>query len=244
MPHTSAQPTRVSTSAASFFFVIGSGAFKGLIKLESVSLPETGLATIGEAAFYGCSALKEIYIPDGIYTIWAYTFKGCTALESVRLPKSLIKIDQGAFESCTALPYIFVPSNVTIIGAWSFKGCTALKEADMQWADATEIREGAFKNCSSLTKVRFPADIQKLGESVFYGIGATSITIPGTVTEVGAWCFARSNLKYITFQGDAPTFGEGTFNKITLTAYYPRNNGTWTAAVRQNYGGTVTWKAN
>jgi hypothetical protein len=35
-----------------------------------------------------------------------------------------------------------------------------------------------------------------------------------------AWCFARANLKSITFKGNA----------------------TWTSAVKQNYGGTVTWK--
>ena len=224
---------------------IGTGAFKNLTKLESVTLPETGLTKIGEAAFYGCSALKEIQIPEGIYTIWAYTFKGCSALEKVRLPKTLIKIDQGAFENCTALPYIFVPTNVNIIGSWSFKGCTALAEADLTWADATEIREGAFKNCASLTTVHFPTGIQKLGDSAFYGIGAEKFTIPATVTQVGPWCFARAySLRSLYFEGDAPTIGEGAFNKITLTAYYPRNNTTWTASIMQNYGGTVTWKAN
>jgi hypothetical protein len=131
---------------------------------------------------------------------------------------------------------------VEIIGSWSFKGCTGLVEADMQWADATEIREGAFKNCSSLTTARLPANIQTLGDSCFYGIGATSFTVPATVTTVGPWCFARANLKSITFKGNAPTIGEGAFNKITLTAYYPKNNTTWKPAIMQNYGGTVAWK--
>jgi hypothetical protein len=223
---------------------IGTGAFRNLTTLESITLPETGLKTIGEAALYGCTSLKEITIPESVYTIWLYTFKNCTSLEKVKLPKSLIKIDQGAFENCTALTYMYYPTNLEIIGSWSFKGCTGLVEVDLTWTDATKIREGAFKNCTALTTIHLPANIQTLGDSCFYGIGATSFTVPDTVTSVEAWCFARANLKSITFKGNAPTIGQGAFNKITLTAYYPRNNTTWTSAVKQNYGGTVTWKAN
>lgn len=223
---------------------IGSGAFKGMTKLESVSLPESGLKKIGDAAFYGCSALKKINIPDSIYTVRDYTFKGCTSLGSVRLPKDLVKIGKGAFESCTALTYVFIPGEVEIISDWSFKGCSALVEVDMTWANATKIGENAFKKCSKLKKIALPSNIQVLGNSAFYGIGATSFTVPKTVTKIGAWCFARANLTTITFKGNAPKIGEGAFNKITLTGYYPKGNTTWTENVRKNYGGTITWKAN
>ena len=163
----------------------------------------------------------------------------------MKLPKSLIKVDQGAFENCTSLPYIYFPTNVEIIGSWSFKGCTGLVEADMTWTDATKIREGVFKNCSALTTIHLPVNIQTLGDSCFYGIGATTFTVPDTITSIEAWCFARAySLKNIYFEGNAPTIGEGAFNKITLTAYYPKSNATWKPAIMQNYGGTVTWKAN
>lgn len=223
---------------------IGSGAFRNLTTLESVTLPEKGLTKIGEAAFYGCTGLKQIHIPDGIYTVWAYTFKNCTALESVRLPKTLLKIDQGAFENCTALPYVFIPGDTHTIGSWSFKGCTGLEEADMQWTDATEIREGAFKNCSALNTILLPSGIEIFGDSCFYGIGATSFEVPATVTQIRAWCFARAySLTEITFEGDAPAIGEGAFNRITLTARYPSGNSTWDGAVKQSYGGEVIWEA-
>jgi hypothetical protein len=222
---------------------VGSGAFKDLITLKSVTLPET-LTRMGEAAFYGCSGLKELYIPDGIYTIWEYTFKNCTSLEEIRLPKSLEKIDQGAFKKCAALSYVFFPGELEIIGAWSFKACTALTEIDMTWVDATEIRAGAFKNCTSLIKIILPQNIRTLGESCFYGIGATKFTVPATVTSIEPWCFARSSVKEIVFEGNAPAIGEGAFNKIALTAYYPGDNTTWTAENMQNYGGDIVWKEN
>lgn len=222
---------------------VGTSAFKDLTKLESVTLPDSGLKKIGEAAFYGCTALKDIYIPDGIYTIWEYTFKNCTSLEEVRLPKTLVKLDQGAFEGCSAMPYLLIPGTTEIIGSWSFKGCTGLLEVDMHWADATEIREGAFKNCSALNWIYLPENIQVLGDSSFYGIGATQFVVPATVTEIRDWCFARASLEQITFEGDAPPIGEGAFNKITVTACYPGDNATWTADNMLNYGGTITWTA-
>ena len=33
------------------------------------------------------------------------------------------------------------------------------------------------------------------------------------------------------------------FDGLTATAYYPAGNSTWTAEVRQNYGGNITWVA-
>lgn len=223
---------------------VGTGAFRNLTTLETVTLPESGLTKVGEAAFYGCTALKEITIPEGIYTVWAYTFKNCSSLTKVKFPKTLEKIDQGAFENSTSLPYVYFPTNVKIIGSWSFKGCASLVEVDMSWADATEIREGAFKNCAALTTVHFPTSMQKFGDSAFYGIGAETFTVPATVTEVGPWCFARASLKEIIFKGNAPKIGEGAFNKITLTAYYPNDDSTWISSVMLNYGGTVTWTSN
>ncbi len=223
---------------------VGTGAFMNLTKLESVTLPASSLTRIGEAAFYGCSSLTQIDIPDTVYTVFDYTFKNCTALADVRLSRELIKVGEGAFENCTALDYIYIPGYTEIIGAWSFKGCTALEEADMSWTDATEIREGAFKNCTSLTTIELPGELRILGDSCFYGIGAKRFTVPATVTTVADWCFARASLTEIKFEGDAPAIGEGAFNKIALTAYYPGGNASWTSDVMQNYGGTVTWTAN
>jgi 3D (Asp-Asp-Asp) domain-containing protein len=160
----------------------------------------------------------------------------------VKLPQTLIKVDQGAFENCTALTYMYIPTNVEIIGAWSFKGCTALEEVDMTYADATEIRAGAFKNCSALTTIMLPENIRTLGDSCFYGIGATTFTVPATVTKIEPWCFARAKVTEIIFRGDAPGIGAGAFNKIALTATYNAAQSGWTVDMMQNYGGTVTWR--
>lgn len=220
---------------------IGDYAFKHCNNLYHVDTPYT-VKRIGESAFYGCSSLWSIDIPEGIYTIWEYTFKNCTNLKNIAFPKTLIKIDEGAFENCTRLYNLYFPEDLDIIGCWSFKGCTGLEYIRMSGTDVTEIREGAFKKCSALEDIQLPEMIETLGDSCFYGIAATNFTIPETVTEIGPWCFARAyNLTEMIFEGNAPKIGEGAFNKIMLTAYYPDGNATWTAALMQNYGGNVTW---
>ena len=223
---------------------IGTGAFMNLPALKYVTLPSKGLTKIGEAAFYGCAELREINIPEGIYTIWAYTFKNCSRLSINQFPSTLIKIDQGAFENSGAHNVTF-PENLNILGSWSFKGCTGLLKVDLSNTKLTKIREGAFKNCRELVTVVLPRDIQILGDSCFYGIAVREFTVPETVTSIEPWCFARARyLKEIIFLGDAPSIGEGAFNKITLTARYPRDNTTWTEEMMLDYGGIVSWLAS
>ena len=46
------------------------------------------------------------------------------------------------------------------------------------------------------------------------------------------------------FYGDAPEMSENMFRGRALTAYYPKNNPTWTKDKLQSYGGTwITWSA-
>jgi hypothetical protein len=74
----------------------------GVIK---VNLP-TGLTTIQNRAFYTCTQLTEITIPEGVTTLPFTTngiFQGCTALREVYLPASLTSIENNTFNGCNAL---------------------------------------------------------------------------------------------------------------------------------------------
>ena len=64
---------------------------------------ESGVTSIGDYAFYGMPAMKEIVIPDGVKTIGAYAFKNCTALESITIQNKETEIDIKAFKDCPKL---------------------------------------------------------------------------------------------------------------------------------------------
>ena len=56
------------------------GAFYGCSSLSSITLPE-GITSIGVGAFDGCSSLSSITLPEGITTIGEWAFNLCTLLE-------------------------------------------------------------------------------------------------------------------------------------------------------------------
>ena len=62
----------------------------------------SGVTSIGNAAFYGCSSLTSITIPEGVTSIGWGAFSGCSSLTSVRIPDGVTSIGSGAFPTAAA----------------------------------------------------------------------------------------------------------------------------------------------
>ena len=54
-------------------------------------------------AFYNCSMLTSITMPDGVTRIEGYAFYNCHGLTSITIPDSVTSIGMSAFEDCTGL---------------------------------------------------------------------------------------------------------------------------------------------
>ena len=83
----------------------------------------TGLTSIWETAFTGCTNLKYITIPSNVKTIGVSAFDTCTSLNNLIIPNSVTTISSSAFWSCTSLSSITIPSSVTSIGGGAFYYC-------------------------------------------------------------------------------------------------------------------------
>lgn len=71
-------------------------------------IPTDGSVTIiSEGAFYGCTTLKKLTIPDTVTTIKYFAFRDCTGLKTVTLSPSLRQIGEGAFYNCTGLKRVY-----------------------------------------------------------------------------------------------------------------------------------------
>ena len=93
-------------------------------------------------------------------------FYRCSTLRSVTIPDSVTKIDVRAFINCKKLESVKIPSGVTQIGAGAFAGCSALKSVNIP-DSVTEISNGTFSGCTSLTSITIPNSVTSIGENAF-----------------------------------------------------------------------------
>ena len=220
---------------------IGGNAFSNCISLTSITIPNS-VTSIGGSVFSNCSSLTSITIPNSVTSIGGNAFSNCIRLISITIPEGVTSIGDYAFYNCRTLTSITIPEGVTSIGYYAFYNCSGLTSITIP-NSVTSISTATFYNCSSLTSITIPNSVTSIGSNAFYSCSSlTSISIPNSVTSIENYTFYNcSKLTSIQFLGNAPTFGSNAFSSVRATAYYPAGNTTWTDAVKQNYGGTITW---
>ncbi len=160
---------------------IADNAFYYCTAMTSVTIPDS-IETIGDWAFAGCTGLSEIVIPDEVVSIGEGAFHGCTTLTSVTFSKSLTKIGNFAFYGCKGLTSIALPETLTEIGSAAFFGCQGLTELDIP-AATTIIGDLAFYQCNHLTRISINTTSENIefGDYIFWSeLKSVITTQPGT----------------------------------------------------------------
>ncbi len=190
---------------------IGERAFSGCSGLTSITIPD-GVTTIGGSAFYGCSGLISITIPDGVTSIGNDAFYQCSGLTSITIPDGVTSIGIDAFYQCSGLTSITIPDGVTKINYRTFWGCSGLTSIKIP-DGVTSIDEQAFEGCSGLTSITIPNSVTSISYRAFWGCrGLTSIKIPDGVTSISDYAFQTcSGLTSITIPDGITIINEGTF---------------------------------
>ena len=82
----------------------GNEAFSGCVKLHSIDFADgQNLLSIGQYAFYNCSTLVSVTVPEGVQTLGAYAFYNNASLVKIKLPSTLSVIGNYAFGNCQQL---------------------------------------------------------------------------------------------------------------------------------------------
>ena len=181
-------------------------AFYKCSKLTDITLPDT-LTSIGYSAFQDCETLANITFPDSLISIGSGAFCDCDALTNITLPDSLTSIGSYAFAYCYALTNITLPDSLTSIGDCAFEGCSALTDITLP-ESLTSIGSYAFADCIVLKSINIPPAITKITNNIFEYCGFTELTLPETVQsfDYASW----SKLKTLTI--------ENKYCKYTSTA--------------------------
>ncbi len=226
-------------------------------KDTDVVIPDTieGLpvAAVGMSSFYGNATLKSISIPDTVEVIDRKAFLGCKNLSEITIPANVYAINEGAFYDCSGLSSITIPKNVTTIGEMVVLGCSNLtgihvdadnprfvsKEGvlfskDMKTLIAcpggkeghydvpngvTAIGSEAFYACSKLTSIKLPDSLKELGAWAFHSSGIVSIDIPGRVKSIPQGAFSHcSNLEIVNILNGVARIANQVFENCNALA--------------------------
>ena len=190
-------------------------------EITDLILPNS-VTSIGNYAFYGCSALTSVTIPNSVTSIGERAFRECSGLISVTIGNSVTSIGDCAFYDCSGLTSITIPNSVTSIGNNAFSYCSGLTSVTIP-NSVTSIGGGAFSDCSALTSVTIPNSVTSIGACAFYGCsGLTSVTIPNSVTSIGDGAFdGCSGLTSVTIGSGVTSIGIYAFaNCPELTDVY------------------------
>ena len=216
---------------------IGSGAFFYCQDLERITLP-SALQTLSSVTFYGCAALSEVTFPASLKTIESSVFDGCRNLSEVKLPASLTAIQSSVFHRCSAKTVFYDGSleqwnHITADNDVLGYSCPSLVMDDYtaQFIPVEDDPDHPFpgpppktvtitKYTGTESTVILPSTINswpvtKIGEDALKdNTTITSVTIPDSVTEIGANAFAGcTNLTSVNYAGD--------WSKLTIQSGNP-----------------------
>ncbi len=129
--------------------------------VEGDFVVKKGTTVIANEAFYECTLLKNVTIPEGVITIGGWAFYNCTALESVT-----------------------IPNTVRNIGSYAFYWCTSLKGQIVIPKGVTAINESTFFNCQCIESVIIPDTVKYIGRFAFEYAPNAEFTIPESVERI------------------------------------------------------------
>ena len=118
-----------------------------MVVLDGVSYSVT---TIGNYAFFDCSSLTSIAIPNSITNIGDYAFAGCNSLTSITIPNRVISIGDYAFYNCDFLTSITIPNSVVSIGDYAFSTCYSLTSLICEASTPPTLGVNVFPHISTI----------------------------------------------------------------------------------------------
>ena len=225
---------------------IGDSAFS-YCNLKRINFSE-GLKTIGSYAFYSNKNLSYVDIPRNVENIgWSafvecdiktagpkgggYDFEfswieslpetafyGCV-LTSIVLPDGLLDIKRFLLEPSYNLEYLYIPDSVKTMSGNVFENAEKLKTVgpkgggyNIEYGWQEKIPDEAFC-CSKITDVVFPETLTEIGNYAFAGTNISKLVLPSNLDCIGFGNFANcDNLITITIPGSIKVIEDNAFS--------------------------------
>ena len=207
---------------------------------------EDGVTSIGDWAFYNCSALTQVTLPDSVTSIGYYAFYSCSALTQVTIPGSVTSIGEQAFEYCSALAEINVLATVPpTITASTFRninpqvkvsipeGSRDAYMADEDWKWLLDLSAGqlsgtcgdnltwTFTTADGTLTISGRGDMYNSDDQPWYNFNQSikNISMPDGMTSIGNQAFVEcSALTQVTIPSSVTSIGNNAFLQCSALA--------------------------
>lgn len=230
---------------------VSDGAFSGCTNLRSLHIGAR-LTTLGDSVFTGSTYLREITVDEQNTAFTAtgnilfdksesvlYRYAPYQEGTTYRVPDTVTRIREGAFSDVEFCTELYVGTNVRQIDAGAFSGMQYLASITIPFVGGSTyantwfsyifggaysamttnvpytlkevtvltgslISERAFQFCNSLTSITLPDTLTAVGAYAFYGCASlTELVLPAGVSSVGEYALmACTRLQSIAFDGE------------------------------------------
>ncbi len=217
---------------------IKQGAFSNCKFIEKITLPWQGISIIPDNAFYGCTALKSLNIPESVTEFGYHSFQGIDCLEELDIPSTLVLIESYAFYR-TSIKRV----NISDVDAWCDVELADLPASPLYQTGAKlylngeeisgeiiisegveKIPYSAFYSCEKITSVSLPASVAEISSCAFYNCtGLKNVNFNEGLKTISTYAFEGAGIKKVILPSTVTSIGTSAFSNCTslLTASIP-----------------------
>ena len=123
------------------------------------------LKSIEKYAFAEAVSLEESLLPDSLEYLGDYAYWKCSKVNSINIPQGIIQLYDGVFAE-TGITDLVIPGNVVKCRT-AFYGCNELQNVTIE--TGTKVLMGTFANCSNLESISIPSSMERISQSTFKG---------------------------------------------------------------------------
>lgn len=180
-----------------------------------------GITEIRAYAFYNCTSLKRVELPETVETIGSYAFANCMNLEEVITTNNLKTVKEHAFYNCPNLKTMDF-SSIETVGTFAFSN-TGLEEIRLP-ANVSNWGSCVFQN-SSIKVMYVEEGATKIPFALLHGCGGlTEIYLPSTLQSIDTFGIGtHSSNVNVFFAGTQDQFNQITYDASDNTAFANAN---------------------
>ena len=159
------------------------------------------------------SSVARLVVKDGVTRLGSFAFYKCTSLVKVSLPESIGAFGSYCFAECSQLISLTIPSKVTVIPQGFCSGCKKITAINIP-SGVTRINKNAFLR-TGITTLTIPTSVVYIGTEIG---NINHVTYEGSKTQWEKIEFGSyNNFEPTSRNTYAPAWDEGTFNNFQIT---------------------------